>query len=591
MRIIFQILLFIDRVIAGKPWKQIAVATGLFVLVLLLVWSLFYAIKGENLMKAFVDMVSPVTVHEEAYATNAQEGAVAIFSFVYFLGAIFFTGVFVATITNFIRTRSEKFKQGTVKYYFRDHIVFLGYDDLIIGMIQKLCDEGQKRIVVGVESNAFETNNRIKNKIYFEHKNKVVVLQADSCNRSDLERLRVSYAKIVYIIGEHDDAYNLKSYRTIYELSLCSKNFRDRMPQCYVNLQHKSTLALFQTYATAGDIGVDFSTFHVFNFYDEWARFMIGGNSLKKESRIDYRDGKGPDSRQVHLVIVGMTEMGRALARQALLACHYPNNVRTKITFIDPHANLSSKQLIGSHQSLFERCYYTYYDSSALQIGTHIPNKEDDALDIEFEFYVADISDIPIRTKIEEWAHDNNQLLTIAICLPKASQSIAAGIYLPGSLFSGENRVPVWVYQPTYGDLGNYLRGSYYKNIITFGMSGEQLDVCNMDIVKKAEQINHFFRNYKNGVVTYDNPQWIEEEWNAQNMNEKWKCLNRASRISVIRGMVDNLDNIDDADIDKIVSVEIKRMRIENLIVPGLSSNTTVPEEEIKYIKAFLKQE
>ena len=579
-------LLYYDRAMAGKPFRQIVAAFIIFVSVLLMVAGIYFLCSGRTLGQTFVDMVSPVTVQKEAYKDTNPWLVVLGFSTIYTIGTIFFTGYFVATITNFIRTRADKFKQGTVKYPFRHHIVFLGYDDLIIGMIQKLCDDGQKRIVVGVENNASDINDRIKNRLFNEHKDKVVVLQADGCNRSELERLRIPFADCVYIIGEHDDAYNLKSYRTIYELSLCKTNFRERMPQCYVNLRHKSTLALFQTYATAGDIGVDFSAFHAFNFNDEWARYMICGDGLKKESRIDYRDDDSNNVRQVHLVIAGMTEMGRALARQAMLECHYPNNISTKITFIDPQTELLSKQLIGSHQKLFEHCHYAYYDSSAQLVEEHHPKKEE-TLDIEFEYYVADISDIPIREKLKEWCSDECQLLTIAICLPKASQSFAAGIHLPKKFF--DKKIPVWIYQPTYGNLGNYLRGSsYYNNIVTFGMSGEQLDICNKNTIDKAKLINHCYHNWdKNGEVNYDNPLWIDAEWQAIDVNERWMYINRASRLSAIRHMVKDFSNLDDKDIEKITMAEMKRMKIEGLIVPESSSSKPIHKEELRYLKVF----
>ena len=613
----------------------------------------------KTIAQSFVDMTSPVTVRNTVYETNqnnsyiqsskpesewsAENDTIALntksenlnqkntgtnnsqneggnggyifwLSIVYFIGAVVFTGLFIATITNILRTRADRFKLGTINYKFKNHVVFIGYDDLIIGMIQKICNDEQERttnnqnnnkivrffkklvyiegsyIVVGVESNASDINDRIKNKIYNAHKDKIVVLMADGCNRNELEkRLRVHYAESVYIIGEHDDAYNLKSYRTIYEISLCQKKFWERMPECYVNLRHKSTLTLFQTYAIASDIGVDFSYFHAFNFYDEWARFMIVGEGLKEEYRIDYRNGESNGSRQVHLVIAGMTEMGRALARQAILVCHYPKNTPTKITFIDPQANLYSKQLIGSHQDLFKRCPYTFFDSSAQKVHEPKPNEREkinknEILDVEFEFYAADISDLPIRDILEKWAEDGNQLLTIAICLSKAPQNLAAGLYLPNKFF--EKHIPIWIYQPTYGDLGNYLRGSKrYNNVVTFGMSGENLDICNENMLKKVQLINHYLNNHENGVVNYDNDRWMEMEWEALGIHEKWLCINRASRIPAINRMKDK----DGADIDMIAKVELKRMKIERLIVPGASSDKQPlnEEDEKEYIKNF----
>lgn len=583
------------------------------------IYSLFKPVPnvGNSLARAFVDMISPVTVRNTAYDTVqyiSQEtlgesdichGDLQFFpqtivmkresdgwqifwlSVVYFLGAIAFSGLFIATITNMLRTESDRFKQGTIKYHFSKHIVFIGYDDMIVGMIQRICEERNRSvyIVVGVEENASKINDKIKSRLYGKYKKNIVVLQADGCNRKELDRLRVSYAESVYIIGEHDDAYNLKSYRTIYELSLCQKDFEKRMPQCFVNLQHKSTLTLFQTYATAGDIGVDFSSFHAFNFYDEWAKYMIVGAGLAEKNRLD-RD-MNPGAKQIHLVIVGMTEMGRALARYAMLWCHYPD-CSAKISFIDPQADLNSKQFIGSHQQLFERLNYAHFDNSAKQISEH---KVSNPYDIEFAFYVADISNLSIREQLLQWSQDEHQLLTIAICLPKASQSFAAGIYLPDEIFSKEGGTPVWIYQPTYGDLGNYLKGSHYTNIVTFGMSGEPLNLCDKKNLERAKLINHYLKNRYEGTVNFDNQRLVDAEWESIDINEKWRCINRASRVKTMEKMVGEKDicNFEEEDIIRLANIEFNRLRIERLIVPGVFLPEPRIEDEIESVKTFIK--
>lgn len=582
MRKDFRCRLWIDRVIAGETWKQVVVAGGVFALAFIII-GIIYLANRHTFGQAFVDMVSPVTAQKEAY-DESPDGKVVLGRFiVYSIGAIVFTGLLIATITSALRTRVDKFKQGTVKYYFRHHIVFLGYDDMVVGMIQKLCDDGEPRIVVGVESKANEVNDLIKNRIYNKHKNKVVVLQADSCNKKDIERLRIPYADKVFVIGEHDDAYNLKSYRTIYELSLCSGNFEERMPQCYVNLQHQSTLTLFQTYATTGDIGVDFSHFHTFNFYDEWARYMIVGADLERKLRMDYRDTETKNPRQIHLVIVGMSEMGRALARQAVLLCHYPSyvthKIRTKITFIDPEAMQHAQRLVGHYQRLYERCHYATYDASAEKTFEN----DVDGLDVEFDFYETDISNLSMRNKLAEWSADPKQMLTIAICQPKAAQSLAAGIYLPDSIYHQNADTPIWIYQPTFGDLGNYMKGSRYKNVVTFGMSGESLDVCNETIIGWSMRINHYLKNRKNGVVNYSNSRLIELEWQENTVYQKWTCINRAMHILV---MLHNTDYMNNETNELYAKVELSRGEIESLMGMEASDGEALTlEKEKDYIK------
>lgn len=543
-----KVRLLLDRSIAGKPLRQIGIFLLFFVCVFMIV-GIFYWKNDKGLAKEFVDMVSPVSAHNQAYENNPDGQSVSSLIIVYILGTIIFTGLLIATITSAIRTEADRFKQGTIKFYFRHHIVFLGYDDMIVGVIQQLCEEDEKsRIVVGVESNASDVSDKIKNRIFNKYENNVVVLKADSCNKHDLKRLRVPYAKKVFIIGEHDDAYNLKSYRSIYELSLKENDYTNKMPECYVNLRHHSTLTLFQTYATTGEIDVDLSHLHIFNFNDEWARYMITGAGLNGDNnkwRIDRGDWENIDHKQVHLVIVGMTEMGRALARQAMLLCHYPDQTTpTKITFIDPQATQQANRFIGHYQRLFDKCRYTKYNASAEIIHPvhYAEGSDEDSLNVEFEFYEADVSDIAIRKKIEEWAKDPKQLLTIAICLPKASQSLAAGIFLPKSLFKEnevnqdnknhvKDEIPIWIYQPTYGDLGIYLKDSYYKNVVTFGtvgINGADLDICKDEAIELAKKICLYCEKQRKEEVVFNNERLIEIEWNRSQPSEKIAYINLA---------------------------------------------------------------
>ena len=500
-------ILKIDRIISGKLWKQLLAALFLFFIILFVVASYYTFSKngslGDNFMRSFVDMTNPDSLHNEVETNNdsvsiIENRRVWEFAFVYLLGTIVFTGILIATITNIIRIRSNKFRRGTVSYSFKKHIVFLGYNNLVPGIIQKIYEGGEDvRIVVGVEDNASTINDKIKNRLWERFRSKVVTLKADSCNMEDLERLCVPYAEEVYIIGEHDDAYNLKCYRTIYELSLSEPSSTNRMPQCYVNLQSQSTLTLFRTYASAGEIGVDFTNFHAFNFNDEWASMLLLNNSL--------RFNKKNNECHNHIIIAGMTEMGVFIAQDAVLLCHYPNT-HTTILFVDDAAEMRKKSFIAQHQNLFDHR---------------------DLLDLSFEFVSGDLSDDIIRKNISNNAEDLSKEMTIAICYDDPKKNITLGLNLPESVYCNNN-VRVWVYQPTSSDLGKYLKNSHYKNVITFGMSGDLLDIRNKKNTQIAKRINHYFRRCKENEIDYMNQRLIEMEWEELSIYDRWSCLRRA---------------------------------------------------------------
>lgn len=620
-------LLGIDRFLSGKFLKQLAVAFIPFLSVLIVV-SLVYIFNnkrdgsiGEKVAQAFVDMTNPETVRDSVYystqlipkqieqsVTEIEEnyhkpsfGTVIGLVVVYFLGAVFFTGLLIATFTNIWRARAEKFRRGKVDYHFSGHIVFLGYNSLVPGLIQKICEERddnikEVRIVVGVESNASVVNDKIKNRLYNDYRNRVVVLQADSCNMEDLERLRVSFAKEVYIIGEHDDAYNLKCYRAIYEVYLCEKSPKAKMPQCYVCLQSQATLTLFRTYASAGDLGIDFTNFHSFSFYDEWARMLLT-KTVKEKMKIKgtktKRNWPGYEHLQDHFIIAGMTEMGIALARKATLLCQKPDGKPTIITLIDDEASKKARDFIIQHQDLFDRIPYRIQTKTSNY--KHIPTESfnNDIFTI-FEFIDGDLFDNTIRQEISDSTNNTQQTITLAICYDDPQQNIVSGLNLPNNYYGDDSNACVWLYQPTLGDLGKYLKSERYTNFSTFGMSGYELDIRNTDCVDNAKLINHFFRHKddkdKDGndkKIEFTNKVLIKTEWESTDIHRRWICIRHAEFIPILTQYMDYIPN------SKMIELERKRSTTDIFLFgeEDLYSQQNIFPKYMEYLHKILHQE
>lgn len=595
--------LFIDRLLAGKPRKQILIIIGLFICLLALV-TVVYTFKLDNnkkdfsffksFPKAFVDLTNPETLHKSVYEpdqntelTNKLPPEWLLF-LAYIFGAIVFTGLLIATITNAWRGRAERFRRGIVDYRFSEHIIILGYNGLVPGMIQRICEQKPLkdiRIVVGVEDHASTTCDKIKNRLYEDYRDLVVVLKADSCNRKDLKRLRVNYAHEVYIIGEHDDAYNLRCYRTIYELWLCERSKKAKMPKCYVNLHSQATLTLFRTYASADELGIDFSCFQSFSFYDEWARTMI----------MEHWDNN--ENLQDHFIIAGMTEMGIALARKIVLLCHKPSRVKPCIiTLVDNDIADKSKLFIVQNQDFFDRCHYSI--RTRKDTFKHEPEAKMDLLDVKFEFTEGDLSDEAIRQELSTIAMDPCKTKTLAICYDNPQHNIAMGLSLPkvffheerminykdvidsksehyrnevspktesgsfdvGDVFNKdatnkafknkeeENKARVWIYQPTLGDLGKYLKSDRYVRFETFGMSGDELDIQNEKCTETAMRINHFFLHKKDNDIDFSNSFLIKTEWEGTDIAKRWICIRHAEFIPILKKYEDTPSKMKDME-------------------------------------------
>lgn len=591
--------LVLSRIMAGGVWGQILATTVLFMVVCLLV-GCFWGFEARN----YVDMLSPVSLRNAAYDTYATQTGVPDpvimiatphgdkwrLIWLYLIGTVLFSGILVATITTILRTWGERFKNGEIRFWsLYGHTVFLGYNDMVPGMIEKMCGDGDLprriRIVIGVADNVHEVYRQLGNSLRWEQRKCVIVLKADSNNEWGLrKRMRVHKAKEVYIIGDGDDAYRMNSYKKIQEIC------RGKMPECYVEMQHQSTFALFQTYSEKK--GKKLEHFHAFNFHDVWARQMVmGTDDMVKgcENTIDTRRNENmtADSvKHVHLVVIGMTEMGEALAREAAFLCHYPNyvtqGIRTKITFIDPQAMEQMGYFTGHYHHLFEHCKYSFRDLSPSKMKFEPPKitADMDFLDIEFEFIQANIADVETRKEIADWAKDKSKILTIAVCTDMPHRSMAAGLYLPDEVF--ENNIPVWVYQPAKGDLKDYLECSHFKNIITFGMSGKDLDIKNEDMILQAKRLNYLYGLIYDTIqqnkeksqeeildavdsLVLDYKKMDEEKWNNLDVFKKWSNV---YCVSTIKKKIDSVrGEWSENNIQLIDAVEHNRWNVEKLMM------------------------
>lgn len=532
---------------AGAVWKQIVMAVILLFVAYLVVWAL-YCFRCEEMQKAYADMVSPVTLRNSAYGSlqpSASCGGTELvydgshfwrFLLAHLIGTVVFSGILIATITTVFRTWGERFKNGVIRFWsFRRHTVILGYNEIVAGMVEQICGFGDApndvRIVVGVPDKVHETYLQLRNNLTKKQKRCVVVMKADCCNVDDLKRLNVRAAKDVYIIGAQDDAYSLNSYNKIQ--SLCRKH----RPECYVQIQYQSTYALFLPHTKREGM----EHFHAFNFHNEWARKML----MRKEIDTRNEESLTVDSDMyVHLVIVGMTEMGEALAREAAFLCHYPNfvtnGIRTKITFIDPQ--------VEEPETYFRGCYRHLFES--------------DFLDVEFEFLPINIAENETQDLISNWANDDKQVLTIAACTELPHRSMAAGLYLPDAVF--ERNIPVWVYQPTNGDMAKYLGSSRFDNVTTFGMSGKELDIKNEEGVRQAKWLNHFYWHLNDESIDYSDTKAIDKEWDYCSVFHKWSNVYNVSAIPAkLRSVGGNIED----NVEILAEVEHNRWNVEKLLM------------------------
>ena len=232
--------------------------------------------------------------------------------------------------------------------------------------------------------------------------------------------------------------------------------------------------------------------------------------------------------------------MGVALGTFAAQVCHFPNfvtkSIKTRITFITPEADTEAYFFRGRYARFFEVALSEHWDfMSKESIGkkyTEDPKYPDlkDMLDIEFKFIKGKAEQPEIRKLLSDWAEDNKQVLSIAICQRDPSKNMAIGLYLPDIIY--KKGIPVFVRQKSSGALLTQLRSnsnkdSYnrFSNIYPFGMQDNCYDLESEDIVK-AQLFNSFYYNvYDKEFTKGDLKDVINSKWQKLKISHQWSNL------------------------------------------------------------------
>ena len=237
-----------------------------------------------------------------------------------------------------------------------------------------------------------------------------------------------------------------------------------------------------------------------------------------------------------------MSRMGVALGIFAAQVCHFPNfvtkGIKTRITFITPEADTEAYFFRGRYSRFFEVApsFHNDFISNDPKVKgkeyTEYPKyaKMEDMLDIEFEFIKGKAEQPEIRQLLSDWAIDEKQKLSIAICQRDPSKNMAIGLYLPDIIY--KKGIPVFVRQKSSGALLTQLRSnsnkdSYnrFSNIYPFGMQDNCYDLESEEIVK-AQLFNSFYYNvYDKEFTKGDLKDVINAKWQKLKISHQWSNL------------------------------------------------------------------
>ena len=345
---------------------------------------------------------------------------------------------------------------------------------------------------------------------------------------------------------------------------------------CHLLLNDSKTLRMLQTCDLCDKVRQKIDVYP-FTMDEVWSRSIV----------LDYEPITVQSEKHVHLVIFGMGDIAEMVAIQAAHIAHYPNYVhnhslRTRITMVDGQAEQKSEKFIKQYQHLFDNSYYRIVKPSEEKavIKFHKPMYEgvrEDFVDVEWEFVEAEIWNADVREKLQLWANDKKQLLTVVMADKDKTKNQSEALLLPQELY--KQHVPIYIYN----------------------QGTEEYDIT-LPLVKMAMNVNFIYdqcynENYSQ-FTTRESPSTIKYavEIDTEKRERLWANLSNVKRMSCLYnamtiptkmrsiGLEENdwekFYDISQQDIELLAQVEHNRWSVEELIL-GFRPCTDEEQEQI----------
>ena len=573
--------------------------------------------RYPKLAQFLADIFSSTSLRNIAYGgQNIGWGSV----FAYALGVILILGILVPVVTNRMRTLGDRYHNGTLdKYHWKNHVLFIGYDELMIGTLKKACEK-YSLIVVAVPGSVAQVREQLS-RFLLKEMYKIEIVQCNQNNSSELvTKAGMLKASKIFIIGQPDnpthDAHNLRT------LSIVAKNWNEKenaikkknpnyegTPHTMVYLRNQSTFSLLQRQGFIaeniwGIMGYSFSSepdkkeaqnfinrhCEYFNFYCDKALQMLttspeeGGMSLVWHSAKKNIAIREMENKQVHLVVIGMTQMGSALVRELLRLAH-PSGKGTKllITMVDDNAYEEMHYFIGRTKELFKLCHYSYNNYNNTDKNFEY-KPLDDYLDVEFEFIHCDVAHPNLTKNLLDWSADEKQLMTLVICTNDSPKNMAIAMYLPPEMFCGENSTPTWIYQEGDDSVRQILNRDKYPNMHPFSFADHAVSSTVNSPVYDWDKavINYYEQHYKTKNLS--------NHWEDKPQDKRWSSLYNVKSIGIkLRavGILDISKDIEESKKRLIDYYEHNRWVVERLTMGARPTNA---EQHAKVIEELRQQ-
>ncbi len=455
------------------------------------------------------------------------------------LGILLLNGLLISTLINYFDRRKEHWQNGEIRYkakcFHNNFAVVIGSHNSVAVIIRALIEgKGEApvdHVILLTNESAQEIREKIDSFLSEEQCKKLIVYNGQLDSYDEIATLHLPQATEIYVLGEtktedvslsYHDAQNMKIVHLMAEIL---KRAAANKIVCHVLFEYQTIFSVFQFSDVSDDIK-KYLDFIPFSNYEDWAQCVFVHNRYQEWDDADAAprtityeplDNQGitPDSDdRVHLVVVGMSKMGIAMAIQAAQIAHYPNfctkKVRTRITFIDTHADEEMNFFKGRYHNMFDLARHRYLDTTVPESAFGLEDTWTDPIanndspyhymgenfiDIEWEFVKGSIEHPYVSHYLAYVAKQEHTHLTVAICLPRSNEALAAALYMPDVVY--KNALQVLVYQRESSHIVYNLKqdgkGRYAK-LRPFGMQSANFTMASKDIYRRAQLCGYVYK-------------------------------------------------------------------------------------------------
>ena len=268
----------IDKIIKN-PFRQLLALSACVLLIFgLLIITGKSLVENSDASRALVLLYSLFSQTTSAY--NPEYGTeLQLFSvLVSMLGAVFFSGILVSTITNSIICRVNNYNEGKVHYkHLKDHDIIIGVNESVVVLTRFLAASNNGKIVLVSDKSIKEVSKRIAI-LGSNLLDRIIIYNDYTLACEYLGDLCLGACRRLIIAGDNPIGQNDADNITILDhIKTYVHNMRNKRSalKCYVSYQDEYYLINYCRNETSTQINII-----PFNFYASWVSRVWGYGQL-----------------------------------------------------------------------------------------------------------------------------------------------------------------------------------------------------------------------------------------------------------------------------------------------------------------------